>query len=73
MILVLSSFSYRRTCAHSLGVWGCHLPEFPVGLVDFGLAIVIRTARPAQTDLQREAAIALGTWCVFGDGTVAWV
>lgn len=53
--LVLSSFSYRRTCAHSLGIWGCHLPKFPVDLSDFGLAIAISTARPAQMDLQHKA------------------
>lgn len=40
-------------------VWSCHLPEFPVGLDDFGL-VAISTAGPAQTDLQREAAFALG-------------
>lgn len=28
---------------------------------------------PAQTDLQHEASLALGTWGMFGDGTVSWV
>lgn len=72
MMLVLSSFSYRRARAHSLGVWGCRLTEFPVVLTDFDLAIAISTARPAQMGLQHEAAVTLGTWCVFGDGIVAW-
>lgn len=49
------------------------MPEFPVGLYDCDLAIAISNARPAQTGLQYEAAVALGTWCVFGDGTIAWV
>lgn len=62
-MLVLSSFSYRRrTCAHSWGISGCHLPQIPAGLAKFGLATAISTVRPAQTDLQCEAAVALVLW-----------
>lgn len=33
------------------GVCACHLPEFPIGLVDLDLAIAISTDRSAQADL----------------------
>lgn len=55
-------FSYRRTYAYSLGIWGCHLPKFPVDQSDFGLPIAISTARPAKWICNTKYLLCVQTW-----------